>query len=296
MAQLQWITQDNPFSQGQESALNSAKETTANLMTGSYLNGFGFKLNNNYVNPQEYYSNNSDKIMESQFRMWDKISQLESENEKTKNKYYQDKENWLNEKEQLINRNSSTVSDYRKAASTTTYSTPSDEIVSKAIEYGKKYGINPAELLAKAEIESSFNPKAGNQNYKGLFAMDYNKFGDKVYDLDFAFKYASESIRDASNVWKKQGIDAGFGHKYLLWQQGIAGASALWKARESGVLAKDAISKFYKDGGRRAIAGNLVKAWGFDPNTVTAKQFTDAWIIRSQETYTKWDNYLKNRG
>lgn len=313
MAILEWKSQDNPFAQGQESSLNSAKEITASLMNGSYINGFGFNTNSVYVTPQEYYSKKqADEAFNSQMELLGRISELEQENQTIRNSRYADLQSTSRTDYPLFQPSNSSNSSGSNIGSSVAnsvvnavlYSTkpnkithkPSNEIVAKAIEYGNRYGINPAELLAKAEIESSFNPKAGNNRYKGLFAMDYKQYGDKVYDLDFAFEHASKGIRDASNTWKKQGVNADFGHKYLLWQQGIGGAPALWKARESGMLAKDAIKRFYKDGGRSAIAGNLVKEWGLNADTVTAKQFTDAWVARGQRAYNKWDNYLKQRG
>ena len=305
MANLQWQNVDNPFAQSQESALNSAKDTTASLMHGSYLNGFGFKTDSTYVTPEEYYSKeHSDRVFNSQMQLLDRISELEQENQNIRNSRYEDLQSNSsrtssyptvnNSGSSVANTVSNVAINSTKASKIT--NKPSEEIVAKAIEYGNRYGINPAELLAKAEIESSFNPKAGNKRYKGLFAMDYDQYGDRVYNLDFAFEHASKGIRDASRTWQKQGVNADFGHKYLLWQQGIGGAPALWKARESGMLAKDALKRFHKDGGRSAIAGNLVKEWGLNPDTVTAKEFTDAWVARGQRAYNKWNNYLKQRG
>lgn len=311
MANLQWQTKDNPFDSTAENLLNQVKETTAGIVNGDYLSKFQYGSPS--VSPEEYFSGQfAEKQMQIQQGFIDRINQAEDETNATKNQYFADKERWLNEKEQMIKStisNASSNSDYRAGISTTNQvkntalnggynykNKPSEHIVQKAIEYGSKYGIDPAELLAKAEIESSFNPKAGNRRYRGLFATDYNTYGDKVYDIDFAFDKASKGIKDADKLWRDVGITPTFGHKYLMWQQGNAGSRALWKNRDSGALAKDSIAKFYKDDGRQAIAGNLVKDWGLNADTVTAKEFTDAWVNRGQRAYNKWVNYLNKRG
>jgi hypothetical protein len=81
--------------------------------------------------------------------------------------------------------------------------------VKQAIQkYCSKYGV-PFEFAATvANIESGFNPKAGNNRYKGLFALSQEEFskyvpGGNIYNLDNNVNAGIQCLRNNIRDFKK---------------------------------------------------------------------------------------------
>lgn len=86
---------------------------------------------------------------------------------------------------------------------------PQNATVKQTIEkYSSKYGV-PFDFAATvAKIESGFNPKAGNNTYKGLYALSqpgFNKYipGGNIFDADANANAGIQILRDNIKAFKK---------------------------------------------------------------------------------------------
>ena len=303
MAQIEWETKDNPFNNGQSSALANSKElfNTSLATLNDVINAFGSSTR---VSPLDYY-----KDYES------RLSDMAETNAKSQAELIR----IIKQKDDALQARYTNVNNAR----TSNYSS----LINKdnVIGYGKtlndvnpklrdlfqakadKYGIPASALYAKAFIESGFNPRASNSSYGGLFANSIKQYGDKVFDPEFATELAAKSIKDSSDWYKQRGVDnASFGHSYLRWQQGDRGALALLNGGDR--LAGETLNPFYK--GYRKYA-NLGVQDGYQPvfqnlsgkesdraklaKTISSRDFSNYWINRGNATQAYWDKQLANR-
>lgn len=192
---------------------------------------------------------------------------------------------------------------------------PSDALIQKAVQYGKQYNIDPAVFLAKAQIESNFNTNAGadkKMRYGGLFGLDTKAFGNKVYDMDFAFNETAKQYLQNQQLMKSHGIaNPTFGDAYAYYQQGANGANALRKGGNK--LAGEVLNPFYKGYKKYATLGI---SDGFQPiyqnlaitdpkrraekaKSITANEFYNYWFDKGNAAYNAWQNdarLIKFRG
>lgn len=182
---------------------------------------------------------------------------------------------------------------------------PSDEMIQKAVQYGKQYNIDPAVFLAKAQIESKFDTNAGankKMRYGGLFGLDTKAFGNKVYDMDFAFNEVAKQYINNQKLMQKHGIaNPTFGDAYAYHQQGSAGANALRKGGNK--LAGEVLNPYYKGYGKFKHLGIVD---GFQPifqnlkgneqqraqlaKNMTANQFYNYWSDTGNAVFNAWQN------
>jgi len=98
------------------------------------------------------------------------------------------------------------ASKYKQAQ--TLINDPKNAAVKQAIaKYSQQYGV-PFDFAATvANIESSFNPKSGNNAYKGLFALsqeEFNKYvhGGNIHDIDNNANAGVQCLRDNIKAFK----------------------------------------------------------------------------------------------
>lgn len=145
-----------------------------------------------------------------------------------------------------------------------------DMIVKKA----KAAGIDPAGLLAMANIESGFDPNAQNTYYGGLFAIEkarHPRWRDPEYNTDMAIK----NWKANEKAWKKAHPDKPFtaGAAYLMHNQGIAGGVALYA--NPNRKATDVLRKWHKNSAR------VVRNNGGNTN-MSGREFAQMWIDKAE--------------
>ncbi len=112
-------------------------------------------------------------------------------------------------------------------------------------------GMDPLHALTMASIESSFNPRADNGKYKGLYQFgpdEWKKYGggkdvfDPEANIDAMVGYHGDI---KNNLATTLGRDPSNDEMYLGWQQGAGGAGKILTtpdARAVDLVGKDAIS------------------------------------------------------
>lgn len=139
----------------------------------------------------------------------------------------------------------------------------------------KEYGIDPAVLVAKAQIETGLNPKLRNKSgASGLFQFmprTWKEFGkgnvfDPAANTDAAARFTLKNIQ---HFRKSFGRDPTPGETYLMHQQGAGGASSLLRNRD--LPAHEVV-------GLKRIQQNLPKSMRGRAQNMTAGEFADFWI------------------
>ena len=153
-----------------------------------------------------------------------------------------------------------------------------DDIIAAA----KKYGVDPATMLAIAQIESKFDPNAYNKSgASGVFqfmpgtASDYGLSDpfNAAANIDAGARLARDNTAALTKVL---GRAPTAGELYLAHQQGLGGAKALLTHPE--LSAVDALSTIMSPARARAS----VMQNGGDPN-MTAAQFSGNWTGKADK-------------
>lgn len=323
MAQLEWKVSDSPFTQGQETALNSVRGIVGDLASRNYFTSLG--SDSSFVTPEEYYTNPeyADRAYQAQRGLLNEIESLTQERDNYRNQLFQSYKS-----EPVVNTGSTSNSTpkisgvaglaYNTANKVSQYASPTnvsndsvsigswkrslnhkglnvhrDMITRKAIEAG----IDPNDLLAMANIESGFNQYAQNTYYGGLFQIEkakHKNWANAEYNTDEAIKLYKQN----QNYWNKSTGSNNFsaGIAYLLHQQGMGGGVALYKAKDTNMTAAQALAKFYTSNAKKAnmspeayVNRYVVKSNG-GREGMSAKEFYDMWVNRGNALREGYSN------
>lgn len=144
-------------------------------------------------------------------------------------------------------------------------------------------GVDPAIFLAKANIESGFNPTVGNDYYGGLFAIDKKKHAGKWQDPEYNTREAIKLYFQNKKVWERRFPDVPYsaGISYLLHQQGPGGGPALYAAKDTNKSAAEVLKTVPQWQGESIdwIKRKIIKANGA-PENISAGDFARMWMNR----------------
>lgn len=301
MAQLHWQTQESPFKGIMETALTAAKQASPSIDTA-----FRFG-SDKFVTPDEYFNGDyADKAIQAQQGMWDKYNALQEQSNQDREKYFNNRSSWLDEKERLIGlmEQNSNTNNYGSTGTVKQIDYSKDYFKSSAptiIKEAINAGIDPNTLFALAYNESKFNPQAQNNYYGGLFAINksqHKDWGDLTYNTKEAIKIYNQN----KDYFKKAGLDWNAGTAYLAHQQGLGGAKALLQNGDLPVAEALQKTKQWSNKSLDWIKEHIVKANGGNVNG-TAREFANLWIGKTngiieqfksrEKQFGSWEQYLK---
>lgn len=164
-----------------------------------------------------------------------------------------------------------------------------------------EYGLDPAEALTVADIESGggTQPDRAGSKYRGVFQLSpdlYRKYGGDPSNVGDQVRAGLQSLRDTkAALGRSLGREPTPDEVYLAHQQGVAGATALLAA-DRDARAADVIAPYYQDGlNVRAITGNLPSGTGAGADT-TAGQFIDVWRGRYGDVAGRYGRNAAGQG
>lgn len=166
------------------------------------------------------------------------------------------------------------------------------------VDEARKAGLDPAQMLAIAHIESGFNNNARNStsSAKGLYQFitdtgrKYGLNSSNVFDARTNARAGMRFTRDNMvELRKSLGRNPTTGELYLAHQQGLGGAKTLLNHKDENVV--DALSRIYSR--RKAI--KVVTKNGGNTN-MTAGQFANMWVNKGNRLYTEYNKRFISDG
>lgn len=146
------------------------------------------------------------------------------------------------------------------------------DIQGKIIAKARQYGLNPADALGVAYIESKFDPLAGSNksSAKGVYQFidstgrKYGLNGQTVYNpdmnIDAGMRFIRDNITDFRREFKR---NPSVGEIYMMHQQGFGGLAKLLRNPNASAASVIGTDKLLKNGGRlNQTANDFMGMWG----------------------------------